>query len=135
MAAKKINTQKVERSKYSEYLTKARDFFDAMQQACLSHNWNAAGLAAVHCAISAGDALLVYFRGLRSNSDNHLDAAELLLNCREIDGVENLALHLRRVIAKKNLIEYEARQFFQGEAEDIVNHTERLYNQAKKLLI
>ena len=135
MVAKKIKTEKTERSKYSAYLKKAQDFFDAMHQACLSNNWNAAGLAAVHCAISSNDALLVYFRGIRSTAENHLDAIELLRECQEIDGVENMVSHLRRIIAKKNLIEYEARQFIRTEAEEIIKHTERFYNKVRALLI
>lgn len=135
MAAKKIKTEKIERSKYSAYLKKAQDFFDAMHQAYLSNNWNAAGLAAVHCAISSNDALLVYFRGARSISDNHLDAIELLQGCREIDGIESMLSRLRRVIGKKNLIEYEARPFSQTEAEEIIKHTERFYNRIRALLV
>jgi hypothetical protein len=135
MIAKKIKAEKIERGKYSAYLKKAQDFFDAMHQSSLSSNWNAAGLAAVHCAISSNDALLVYFRGVRSSSDNHLDAIELLQGCQEIDGVENMVSHLRRIIGKKNLIEYEARQFFQSEAEEIIKHTERFYNRVRALLL
>jgi len=135
MAAKKIKTERIEKSKYSVFLKKAEDFFDAMHQAYLSNNWNAAGLAAVHCAISSNDALLVYFRSVRSISDKHLDAIELLRSCQEIDGIDDLVSRLRRIIGKKNLIEYEARPFFQTEAEDITKHTERFYNRVKALLI
>lgn len=135
MVAKKIKNERIERDKYSEYLKKAQDFFDGMQQAYLAGNWNAAGLAAVHCAISSNDALLVYFRGVRSTSENHRDAVELLQGCQEIEGIENMVSHLRRIIGKKNLIEYEARQFFQTEAEEIIKHTERFYNRVRALLI
>lgn len=135
MAAKKIKTEKIERSKSSAYLKKAQDFFDAMHQGSLVGNWNAAGLAAVHCAISSNDALLVYFRGARSTSDNHLDAIELLRGCQEINDVESMVSHLRKTIGKKNLIEYEARQFSQTEAEEIIKHTERFYNRVRALLI
>lgn len=135
MAAKKIKTEKIERSKYSAYLKKAQDFFDAMHQAYLSNNWNAAGLAAVHCAISSNDALLVYFRGIRSTSEKHFDAIELLRGCQEIAEVEKMVSRLRRVIAKKNLIEYEARPFSRAEAEETIKHTERFYNRARTLLL
>jgi len=135
MAAKKIKTERIERSKYSIYLKKAQDFFDAMHQASLSNNWNAAGLAAVHCAISSNDALLVYFRGIRSTADNHLDAIELLRNCQEINQAEDMISRLRKIIGKKNLIEYEARPFLQAEAEEIIKHTERFYNRARALLV
>lgn len=135
MAARKIKTEKIERSKFSGYIKKSQDFFDNMQQAYLSNNWNAAGLAAVHCAISANDALLAYFRGIRSTSENHLDAIELLQECKEIAKAGEMASHLRKVIGKKNLIEYESRHFFQSEAEEIIKHTERFYNQVRTLLI
>lgn len=135
MAAKKIKSERVERNKYATYLTKAQDFFEAMQQAFSSNNWNAAGLAAVHCAISSNDALLIYFRGIRSTSESHFEALELLQGCQEIKEAKDLVSHLRKVIAKKNLIEYEARLFYQTEAEEIVKHTERFYNEVRRLLI
>lgn len=135
MAAKHIKTGNIERSKYAVYSKKSQDFFEAMQDAYLSQNWNAAGLAAVHCAISANDALLAYFRGVRSISEDHFAALELLHSCREIKDIDDLVTHLRRVIAKKNLIEYEARQFLQSEADEVVKHTERFYNRVRTILI
>ena len=93
MAAKKIKSENIERGNYSAYLKKAQDFFDAMQQAYLLNNSNAVGLAAVHCAISANDALLVYFRGIRSASAKHLDSIELLQGCREIKNLQEMLSH------------------------------------------
>jgi uncharacterized protein (UPF0332 family) len=135
MAAKKINTTKIDKNKYQAYLKKASDFFDAAHQAFLAKNWNAAGLSAVHCAISSCDALLVFFRGQRSTSENHYAAAELLQQCSEINSVDELTSRFRRILAKKNVIEYEERQFSQSEAEEIIKQTERFFSQTKILLL
>jgi hypothetical protein len=135
MAAKKINATKVNKINYLAYLKKAADFFDATNQAFLAKNWNAAGLSAVHCAISACDAILVFFRGQRSTSENHYDAAELLRQCKEIPSTDEMASRFRRILAKKNVIEYEERQFTQTEAEEIIKQTERFFSQTKILLL
>lgn len=135
MTARKIKTERIEKNNYSGYLKKAQDFFDSMQQSFLSKNWNAVGLNAVHCAISANDAVLAYFLGVRSVAESHQEAVDLLQNCEGITDRDKLAAHLRRIINKKNLIEYESRPFYQSEAEEILKQTERFYNQIRTLLI
>ena len=41
-----IRTQKIPKERYSTYLSKARDFYDAMKNAEEEENWNAAALSA-----------------------------------------------------------------------------------------
>ena len=64
MAARRRPTRHVERSGAATYLKKATEFFESTQQAMAACRWNAAGLNAVHCAISACDAVLVYYTEL-----------------------------------------------------------------------
>lgn len=96
-----------------------------MTAAYESGEWNSTGLAAVHCVISANDALLAYFGGIRSVSPNHDDAAFILVETISTADVKSNATHLRRVIARKNLIEYESRLFTAVEAESTMKHTQR----------
>ena len=66
MRSTRSKTHPVERAKYKVYLTKAQEFFNMMQFAQELEQWNAVGLNAVHWAISANDALLIYRLGIRS---------------------------------------------------------------------
>ena len=68
MTPKRVPRRAIEKGKYKLYLSKAQDFYRAMERSLNDGNWTAAGLEAVHCAISATDALLAYAGGARSLS-------------------------------------------------------------------
>jgi len=128
MAARKYKTKSIERSEYRIYLKKAEEFYEIMLQAKDMGKWNAVGLNAVHCAISASDALLVFYAGIRSTGDDHLSAVDLLANSLEIPDIKSKCETLRRILVKKSVIEYEGRDFSQAEALEILKLTERFYN-------
>ena len=128
---KKIKTRNEERNSSAVYWKKAEEFHDTMLSAQAAEKWNAVGLNAVHCVISAGDALLVRAAGLRSAGVDHKDVLHLLsVHIKEAkpSGALN---HFDAVIRKKNLIEYEGREFVAKEAVEIVKHVERFYQWAK----
>jgi len=127
MTAKKIKTKVIERSEYKTYLKKASEFYDIMLQAKERGKWNAVGLNAVHCAISSSDAMLVFYAGIRSISDNHLSAIDLLSNSVRLPEVKSKCETLRKILVKKSIIEYENRDFTQKEALEILKLTERFY--------
>jgi len=124
---KNIKTTAVNKSDYIIYLKKANDFYAVTQKAGDSGLWAAVGLNAVHCAISCCDALLAFYLGIRSVSDNHMDAADLLMRIPQ-DKLAGEAGTYKRIIAKKNLIAYDCREFRQTEAIDISKQAERFYN-------
>ena len=93
------------------YLDKAMEFFEAMVDASQKKNWNAAGLAGVHCTISATDALLVKHAGVRSSSSAHQDAVGLLQAKVSGPEVSRQAKRLGEILAQKNLIEYVDKSF------------------------
>lgn len=128
MAAKKIKTKAMEGSKYRTYLKKASEFYDMMLQAKEREKWNAAGLNAVHCAISSSDAMLVFYAGIRSASDDHLAVIDLLSNSIKLPDVKSKCETLRKILVKKSIIEYEDRDFTQKEALEVLKLTERFYN-------
>lgn len=129
MTAKKAKTVNVGKNEYRVFLKKAKDFYEIMLNARDTGNWTAVGLNAVHCAISCSDAILTFHLGIRSTGEDHLQAADLLLRLpREIEEGETNTF--KRVIAKKNLIAYECREFRQPEAVDILKLAERLYRWA-----
>jgi hypothetical protein len=61
----------IEKGDYRIYLQKAEEFYETMHQAKDRNNWNDVGLNAVHCTISSNDALLVFYAGIRSASEDH----------------------------------------------------------------
>ena len=67
--------------------------------------------------------MLVFERGLRSAGQRHEDVLDLLAG----PGADRSSAlpHLRRILARKNVVEYESRLFSQREAEEIVQHAER----------
>lgn len=126
MTAKKRKIVNVEKTDYRIFLGKAEDFYEIMLKARDTENWTAVGLNAVHCAISCCDAMLTFHLGIRSAGEDHMQAVDLLLRLPLAldDGEVNT---FKRIIAKKNLIAYENREFRQSEAIDILKLTERFY--------
>jgi hypothetical protein len=135
MNPKKIPSRAIDRSKYIVYLNKAQDFYQAMRRSMDEENWNSAGLEAVHCAISATDALLAYAGGIRCTSQAHSDAAELVKQTIRSSEAATNSRHFLRIVNMKNLIEYEARNFTQQEAVEIAKHTERYFDWVRSLLV
>lgn len=129
----KRKTRSVKKSDYILYLAKAEQFVDTMKQAILSRQWDSAGLQAVHAVISASDAIVTYFGGVRSNDPNHRAVIGLL---QDILGSEAAAAsrHVNRVIAKKNTVEYEQRRLTQKEAVEMAGHAGRFLKWAKQML-
>jgi hypothetical protein len=123
---RKSKTQAVEKSEYKIFLKKAKDFHDIMITARDTGNWTATGLNAVHCAISCCDAMLVFHLGIRSIGEDHMEAVDLLSRIPKEIAAGEIAT-FKRIVAKKNLIAYENREFRQAEALDIVKMTEKFY--------
>ena len=125
MAPKRIPTRGVDKDRAHLYLKKAEEYYQAMLDSLAQGRWNAAALEAIHATISANDALLVRHYGLRSVSGTHEDAVELLVSRMGTPDAKRAAQHLSWLLAKKNLVEYEARLFTAREAQEAVKHAER----------
>ncbi len=126
MSARKVKTAREAKVKAPLYLKKAGDNHKAMLSACENGNYNAAATLAVQCAISAADAVCVHECGIRSLSQNHLDVCELIKTV-PLPESNDKSSTLKRIISKKNLIQYESRSICKKEAEDIVKYADRFY--------
>ncbi len=62
----KFKVGKASKEDYEKFLKKADEFCEMMRQSLNKEKWNAAGLNAVHTGISANDAVLTFYFGLRS---------------------------------------------------------------------
>ena len=106
MTARKIKTQTVEKNDYKIFLKKTKDLYNIMLTARDTENWTAVGLNAVHCAISCCDAMLIFHLGIRSISDDHMDAVDLLQRIPQFHNNAELNT-FKRIIAKKSIVAYE----------------------------
>lgn len=131
MAPKRIPTRGVDKVRYRSYLKKAEEYYQAMLDSLSQGRWNAAALEAIHSAISANDAFLVQRYGLRSVSNTHEDAVDLLVARLGTSERQEPAQHLSWLLAKKNLVEYEDRLFTAREAQEAVKHAERFLEWVK----
>lgn len=129
MAPRKIPTRPEPRDSAAQYLRKAEEFLRAALDSLTARRWNAAALAAVHAAIAGADAVLVFRTGRRGASQRHEDVVDLLAARGPTDA--STLTHLRRILGKKNLVEYESRLFLQREAQELVQHAERFLGWAR----
>ncbi len=134
MASRRSRLRRVERRGAQIYLRKAGEFYESMQEALKVERWNAVGLNAVHCAISACDAVLIYYTEQRSASPDHGEMAYLLASLAKVPEAKQRADVLRRILHEKHLIEYEERSISPREAAELAKLTERFYRWAQGLV-
>lgn len=130
MTPKKLKIRQEERTAAGDYLKKAEDNLKAMFAAIKESNFNAAGTLALQCAISSADAICVHEKGVRSISQDHFDVCDLVSSITLPDAKEKANI-LKRIIGKKNLIQYERRNIFQSEADEVVKAATRFYQWVK----
>ncbi len=133
MSAREIKIKKEERSAANDYWKKASDNYEQMLIAIQAGNANAAATLAVQCVISSADAICVFEKGVRSVSQDHFDVCDLVASLPVKEAGERTKL-LRKVIAKKNLVQYERRNIYNDEAREIVKITARFYQWVKGCL-
>ena len=99
-----------------------------------TEEWNSVGLSAVHCAISACDAVLVRYTEQRSASTDHEAAASLLKALTDLPDIKQKTETYRRILQEKNLIEYEEREITPHDAAELAKLTERFFRWAEGLV-
>lgn len=130
MAAREMRIKHEERSAASDYFRKATDNYEQMLAAIQVDNSNASSTLAIQCVISSADAICVSEKGLRSISQDHFDVCDLVASL-PIEEAKEKAKLLRKIIAKKNLVQYERRNIYKEEALEIVKITTRFYQWVK----
>ncbi len=133
MTAKLFKTEQVEKRSYKDFLSKATDFYRGIEVTQNEKLWSVMGLSSVHATISVGDALTAHYLGVRSTAQDHRSTKELLEKI-QIDGMGQYANVYERIIAKKNAIAYERRNFTEKEALETAKQAQRFYDWAIKQL-
>lgn len=126
MTPRKIKIRQEEKISAVNYLKKAKDNYNEMLSALSNNNYNAVGTLAIQCAISSADAICVHEIGIRSISQDHFDVCELVKSIPLPEAKEKSAV-LKRIISKKNLIQYESRNMHPSEAQELAKLAGRFY--------
>ena len=134
MIARRIKTRQKDKSNVGNYLKKAKDNYKQMLSAIDNDNYNAAGTLAIQCIISAADAICIYEKSIRSLSQNHMDLCDIVKSVT-LPEAKSKSLTLKRIIAKKNLVQYESRSIYKNEAEDMVKGAIRFYKWVSSVLV
>jgi len=129
----KIRT--VNKEFYKNYLKKAEEFFSAMDSEFSKRNFNSCVLCAIHCGISAADALTVFFKGIRHAGERHIEVIELIESL-DIDKslLKNKIRQLVGLLDVKNMVEYEERLTTETGALTAVKSAERFFSFVKEML-
>lgn len=125
MSPKKRSTRSVTEQEALSYLRKAEEFYLTMTEAFEKRRWDSAGLAGVHCVISATDAVLGKKARIRSAGESHFEAVQLLKQHVQDAHAGAQSQRLARILSDKSLVEYDSRQFHEDEAASIVKDVGR----------
>lgn len=128
-----VETQKIEKHLYPNYLKKAQEYLDGMKDELASKRWNLAVLAGVHCAISACDALTIFFLGRKHKGIKHADAAKLLASIEGLDPKElrEKSSQFISILDFKTPVEYNKTVFKESNARELAKRVERFYSWVK----
>lgn len=135
MTPKRHKTRSVSRERYATYLKKAGEFLRAAEAALPAGDWDAVGLNAVHASISAADAILVYYGGVRSSGESHHDVAGLLRQHVQDEQLGSKIQTLSKVLGYKNLAAYEDREVTEAEARDAAKLAWRFVDWVRERLV
>lgn len=130
-----MKTRNVNKSFYVNYLKKAEEFYGAAKGEYEKQNWNSCVLNAIHCAISAADALTVAFKGLRHVGERHTEVVNLLQSI-EMDQqvLKSKTRQLLALLDVKNSTEYEEKLTSENGANVALKNAERFFLWVKEQL-
>lgn len=128
-----MKSRNVDKHKYKNYLAKADEFFDIMNESFAKRKFNATVLNAIHCAISSADALTVFYKGIRHAGERHEDVVALL-NALELPDMQSKNRQLLDLLRIKNSAEYEEKLMTEANALDSIKNAERFFKWVKGML-
>lgn len=118
---------------YRNYLQKAEEMLDVAQYAVHGSKNNAAVAASVHCAISAIDALAVFYLG-RRHTGGHEEAMNTIKGAVSEAEFREMAKQFSGLIALKNEAEYQPDLMKEAQARDAFTRASRILSKAKQKL-
>lgn len=128
-----MKTRNVDKHKYKNYLIKADEFFDSMNDSFAKRKFNATVLNAIHCAMSSTDALTVFYKGVRHAGERHEDVVALL-NTLGLPEIQKKNRQLLSLLQIKNSAEYEEKLMTEANALNSIKSAERFFKWVKSTL-
>lgn len=128
-----IKTRQVPKHYYKNYLERAEDCYETMNERYSKCKYISAVINAVHCCISAADALTVFFKEQRHSGENHLETINLLKTLN-IPGSNNKIEFFNQVIKLKSDAEYGERNLSKSDADLAIRNTEKFFKFVKDTL-
>ena len=131
-----VETQEVEKHLYSNYLKKAQEYLDGMNDELANGRWNLTVLAGVHCTISACDALTIFFLGRKHRGIKHAGAAKLLISIEGLDSRElsEKTSQFISILDFKTPVEYDKTVFKESDARELAKRVARFHTWVREKL-
>ncbi len=130
-----LRVRTVGSASWRNYLQRARQTLQAMQRSAAEEKWAAVAAIAPTCAVAAADAVVAYTAGVVARAEDHAAAVELLLaHAGEVEGVQQAAQHLRRLLERKTMAQYGEYPITAPVAQEMLTHAERLVAWVEKQL-
>jgi len=130
----KYKFRPVDKHLYVNFLRRSEECLKNAKRALENNEIMSAPVSAVHCCISALDALCVCHMRKRHAGYNHEDGVKFIygINTLNRDILETIGAKAMKVIKLKNMAEYEERIMKPKEAEKIVKDAESVFETVKK---
>ncbi|MCX6706918.1 MAG: HEPN domain-containing protein [Candidatus Woesearchaeota archaeon] len=130
-----MKTRAVSKPLSRNYLRKAEEYSNAMNNEFSNQRWNSCVLNAIHCGISAADALTIFFKGVRHAGERHEEVINLLQTL-DLDKniLGNKTKQLLGLLDVKNSAEYEEKLTNESGALTAVKNAERFFSWVKEVL-
>lgn len=126
-----MKTRAEPRHKATIFWQKARRFADAAAANAAQAYWDPAVANAVNAAINLCDALCIHYAGLRSASQSHRDAMQVLDATEMSPSVRTtLRRHLESLLNLKGVAQYEGRLLDERDAAKALKHMDRAFDAA-----
>ncbi len=125
----------VPKSKKSDYVRVAENFYKGAEVAKEFDYCNAAGVLIVHAAIAYTDALTIKFGGVKSKGEDHMAAVDLLHQVVALDEQGKAGTrHLEKIISEKNRVSYEGEVYTKKDVDNLWKHLLRYQTWAVSML-
>lgn len=130
-----IKTKRVPKDLYRNYLLKAQEFYQAMSDEFAKRHFNSCILCAIHCGISAADALTVFRKEVRHAGERHEDVVQLLETLElNPETIKHKSRQLLSLLQEKNRVEYEEKMTTEQGALAAMKNAERFLSWVKETL-
>lgn len=129
----KRETAVVPRGEAPDYLRKAAEFQRGAARLLEAGDQNAAGVLAIHAAITAADAITIHFLGLRSAGRRHLDVIGLIADTSH-PRKATIQRQLNELLGEKKGLEYEGRLVSVGDSQAMVALSARIVDAAQEAI-